>query len=814
MKKNILGVAVASAVALNAFTAAPILQAQERVVGGLEEVVVTARKREESLQDAPLTMQAFSRERVEKFDLTSIERLQSATPNLYVARVSNGSGAQITMRGIGASSATSIGIEQSVSVILNGAYYGQGRVLNEGMFDLAQIEVLKGPQTLFYGKNATAGVISLRTARPTEEFEGSVRAGYEFETEQTRLEGILSGPLNDNWGYRAAVRWSDMSDGYYGNNAEPRTYTYVDETFSPVFSEPVPGDLRNMPREEETIARLALAYNNDSDLTALLTTQYTNVEILNSAYNNIPWRCNNGTNPAGFNGSGFQCGDRFEVAHNPLPQTLANELPYARSNGDLYNEYESYSVNLEIDYDLSDRLSLSSVTNIQENENNWALPGDFANVDSGIFATEHATWKAWSEELRLTSDLDGPFNYMVGLYYQETERDFNQWVTFGFASYYSQAPTGLEYATYNKKSVTDGETLSAYFELTYDITDTVTLSGGARYIDESKDSFFEQPYVHPNGQLALGWAAGRLEADQSFDEVTPEVTLSWQATDDMNFYAAYKTAYKSGGFSNGAVLSFENQNSVSDFVFEPETGQGFEIGMKSTLLDNQLRLNASVYQYQYEDLQLDYFDSAAIVFITLNAGEATSDGVEVDFEYAPMSVPGLVVRGMVSYNQAEYDTFIAPCWEGQTAETGCNVSLPGVSGDKPGQDISGQPTGMAPEFSGSLGFSYDGQLTAGLNWGIAADALYSDDYTASALGNPWAGHDSYVLTNAAIYLSDSDDTWELKMMGKNLGNEVVVNGVLESAGSRNPAGGPGTHADLIGFAGVPRTYQVQLTYNF
>ncbi|EED34417.1 TonB-dependent receptor [Luminiphilus syltensis NOR5-1B] len=804
---------MSAAIAATCIGATPTF-AQEQAAGGLEEIVVTARKREESLQDAPLTMQAFSRERLEKFDLTSIERLQAATPNLYVARVSNGSGAQITMRGIGASSATSIGIEQSVSVILNGAYYGQGRVLNEGMFDLAQVEVLKGPQTLFYGKNATAGVISLRTARPTDEFEGTLRAGYEFETEQTRIEGILSGPISDNWSYRAALRWSDMNDGYYSNNAVDKTYTYLDPTFTPVLTEVVPGDTRNMPQEEEVIARLALAYDNDSSLSALLTAQYTDVEILNSAYNNIPFECNNGFFPAGQNGSGFECGDNFAVAHNRMPATLAAEMPFARSNGDLYNEYDSYSINLELDYQLTDNLALNSVTNIQENENNWALPGDFANVDNGIFATEHATWEAWSEELRLNSQFDGPFNFMLGLYYQETERDFNQWVTFGFASFNDAAPPGLEYTTYNKQSVTDGETMSAYFELVYDITDTVTISGGARYVDETKDSFFEQPYVHPSGQGALGWAEGRLEADQSFDEVTPELTVSWQATDNVNLYAAYKTAYKSGGFSNGAVLSFENQNSVSDFTFEPETGEGFEVGVKSTLMDNQLRLNASVYQYTYEDLQLDYFDSAAIVFITLNAGEATSEGVEVDFEYAPYALPGLVVRGLVAYNQAEYDDFIAPCWEGQTVETGCNAELPGIAASKPGQDISGQPTGMAPEWSGSLGFTYDGELANGMGWGVAFDALYSDDYTASALGNPFAGRDSFIMTNAAVYLRGVDDRWELKLMGKNLGNEVVVNGVLESAGSRNPAGGPGTHADLIGFAGVPKTIQAQLTYNF
>ncbi|WP_374648923.1 TonB-dependent receptor plug domain-containing protein, partial [Rhizorhabdus sp.] len=126
-------------------------------VGGLEDIVVTARKRQESVQSVPVAVTAISGDLVLKRDITSIEKIAAATPNLNVGRASNGSGAQLTLRGIGSSS-TSIGIEQSVAVVVDGAYYGQGRIIQEGFFDLQRIEVLKGPQALFFGKNATAGV--------------------------------------------------------------------------------------------------------------------------------------------------------------------------------------------------------------------------------------------------------------------------------------------------------------------------------------------------------------------------------------------------------------------------------------------------------------------------------------------------------------------------------------------------------------------------------------------------------------------------------------------------------------------------------
>jgi len=797
-----LALAVATAFTASSLPNVALAQEDGARKGGLEEVVVTARKREESLQDAPLTMTAISQARIENFDVTSLERVQQMTPQLYVGRVSNGSGAQITMRGIGASSATSIGIEQSVAVILNGAYYGQGRVLNEGMFDLAQIEILKGPQSLFFGKNATAGVISMTTAKPTETWENKVSASYEFETEQTRLEGVFSGPLSDTVGIRVAIRDSQMDGGWYTNKADDKTYVYLDPTFSVHAIEPVPGDNRDLPQEDETLARVTLAIDPSEDLSIVLTGQMSDVSVINSAYNHIPFSCDGPTSAWG-----VPCGDNFTTAHNQLPDLLAQNLPYAKGN-DLYNDYESWSFNAEVTYEFGEH-TLSSITNFQSNTNDWALPGDFANADSGIFATEHSIWDAWSQEFRITSDKDGPFNYMVGMLYQETKREFNQWVTFGFASYYADAPAGKNYVTYDKNSETEGETFSPFFELQFDLSDDVEATLGGRYTKETKTSYFTQPYVHPSGQLLLGWLEGTVKGDQEFSEFSPEATISWHQSEDVTYYASYKTAYKSGGFSNGAVYAAVSQD--KDFMFEPELASGFEVGIKSTLLDNQLRLNASVYSFEVDDLQLDYFDSAAIVFLTINAGQATSEGAEVELEYAPFSTPGLLVRGTLAYNNAEYKDFISPCWDGQTAELGCSADLPGYAG-KPGQDISGEKTGMAPEMSASFGISYDGELNADMAWGWGFDALYSDKYNASALGHPYGWRPSYVMTSAMAYIGAADDTWQFKVLGKNLGNEMIISGMLEGANSGAVAGR--SQADLIGYGGPGRTIEAQLTYRF
>src|SRR5690606_29596231 len=269
-KKNLLCAAVAASLATGALAPLPALSQ------GLEEIIVTARKREESLQDAPLNVSAISQDRIQKFDVTSLERIATTTPQFFVGRSSNGSGAQMTLRGIGSSS-TSIGIEQSVAVIMDGVYYGQGRVLNEGMFDLGQIEVLKGPQSLFFGKNATAGVISLTTAKPGDEFEAIGRVGYEVESEQMRYEGILSGPLTETVGARLAVRYSDMEGGYFSNKSKVQPYDSFDVATGQVNSFISPADNDDAPGEEELLARLTVTADPTDQLSMAFTASVTEV---------------------------------------------------------------------------------------------------------------------------------------------------------------------------------------------------------------------------------------------------------------------------------------------------------------------------------------------------------------------------------------------------------------------------------------------------------------------------------------------------------------------------------------------------------
>lgn len=798
----LLGVAPA-----HAQDAAP--PAAEETVGGVEDIVVTARKRSESVQDIPVSVTAISAERIEQYDLTSLEKVAASTPQFTVGRASNGSGASLTLRGIG-SSASSIGIEQSVAVVVDSIYYGQGRVINEGFFDLSRIEVLKGPQALFFGKNATAGVVSLTTADPSDEFELMARAGYEFSSENVTGEIVASGPISDTLGIRLALRGSKMYGGLFTNRARNRTFASFDVDTGTLDATGVaPAGQSDVPGEREMLGRLTLKWTPSGRLTNTLKVTGDINKNDNPSWNYVLFNC-----PSGFSqfDAANQCGRNFTIYQNDFPTQLQN-LPFARSDGRLYNDYRSFAVTDLLNYELDD-VTITSATNYNWNRNRFACDCDFQSGNAHTFATENTSWKAFSTELRVLTTFDGPFNVMAGGYYQSTKRKFDQWVnTAGVDN--SAASISNRYVAFAKSSETEGETIAAFGQASWKITPELEAAVGVRYSHETKDSFFRHPYVNPAfasvfRPYVATVATSQIVGDQTFNNWSPEATLTWKPTDDVTAYAAYKTAYKSGGFSNSGIYSAFSPNPLEDFVFGSEKAEGFELGLKTTLLDNQLRFNVGAYSYKVSNLQVDYFNSVVFAFQTLNAGAATSRGIEVEFEYAPRALDGFSLHGTVNYNKARYKNFIAPCYSGQSQSEGCTLLVSGA----PFQDLSGAPTAVAPRWTGTLGGSYETRL-GGMILGLSADARYSSSYLANSFGNPAGRIASYVSIDGSVRLRSDNSRWELAVIGKNLTNRFYALGGGGTPSSGGAAGGlVAAHGDQVGFTAPPRTVQMQLTIRY
>jgi outer membrane receptor protein involved in Fe transport len=442
-----------------------------------------------------------------------------------------------------------------------------------------------------------------------------------------------------------------------------------------------------------------------------------------------------------------------------------------------------------------------------------------------------------------------PINFAGGFYFQTTDMHFNQNVDFAGAQN-TAAPPRDEFVAYDKLSATTGHTYAVFGQAIWDIVKNVELTGGARYTHEIKDSYFEQTYVwpalrglfiqyDPSNPTAGGGACdcNSIGAHQTFDNVSPEATLTWKPRENLTLYGAYKTGYKSGGFSNSAILS--TGTLAGDLQFKPETSKGFEFGVKSLLLDHQLRLNADVFDFLYSNLQVDFFNTPTFNYVTLNAASARTYGVEVEAEFAPSAIRGLTLRMAGAYDNSRYGQFIAPCSPaGLTYEQGCNIqrvvaanggySFSPNCGTAPNlcnfMDVSGRPTALAPKWTASFGETYERDVSARLKAGLAVDVRVSSGYIAnpfpSGVAEQIDHQGAYGMLDAVAWLESIDKHWRLSVIGRNLTNTFVSTGTFGlplsggTAGCKTAICGSQTVADQGATVENPRTVAIQITYKY
>jgi outer membrane receptor protein involved in Fe transport len=344
------------------------------------------------------------------------------------------------------------------------------------------------------------------------------------------------------------------------------------------------------------------------------------------------------------------CNQDRRILQNNVPENVAigNEL-LNRHGGSLYQDYDSYSLTSIADYS-TDLVDLTWVNGFHNFENYFLGDYDFTGAaDGGTWGAERSEFQAFSSELRAQSSFDGPLNFMVGGLVQSTRLDFNQHVIFPGGLEDSSADPRLRYVTVEKLSRTEGATLAAFAQLIWSITDELELTSGARYTHETKDSTFVQPYVVAPFQAAFVQGVP-LIADQSFNNLSPEIALTWRPSENVTAYAAYKQGFKSGGFSGSGLYSAFT--TLDDLTFNPELAEGFEGGIRLRLLDDSLRLTLDAYDYEYSNFQVDFFDATRITFVTNNAASVTTRGVEAEAEWAPAALPGFIFKGSAAYSDA------------------------------------------------------------------------------------------------------------------------------------------------------------------
>lgn len=798
------GVAVPAYAQTPAADTAPV--ADEAANAPLEgEIIVTARRRDERLIDAPVAITALGGAALDNYAVTEFSDMASLVPTMVAGKAASGSSASIFLRGVG-STALSAGFDQSVSFVVDGMPMSRGREISLSQYDVQRVEVLKGPQALFFGKNATGGLISVTTNSPRDVFEAGFKAGYGFEAQEKYGEGYISGPLADTLRARLAFRVSD-SEGAFTNTAAE---TYIDPLGMQRHRN---SKYRGYGRTYS--GRATIEWDATPNLTFQVKTGYTDqkdggptdiLERICGGGRTTPFSPNPFGGPAGIPPSpnaDCRVDGRADSSTIPLAVAQAN-FRYA-GDGHMYSRLKSGFgiLTATLTSDVFDVTSITSYYRFKQTDLNnvsgEAYPASFSQL---------ADYRQTSEELRFQSKWDGAVNVLFGLFASSNKFIFN---TDAYIFPVPISPVTNTYTTFKRDNGFTGSSMSAFGEVTANLSDSIELAGGARWSYESRDSY----QASLPGHLAFAGAfPGGLRLDDRYREsdVSPQVTLRYKPSRDLTFYAAYKEGFKSGGFNISQTLT--PAASLAAGQFGAERARGGEVGARAILMGGALSLNATAYYYDYLDLQVQNFDPVTIGQVVANAGTLRVKGIEGDFNWRS---GGFSLRGAAAFNDASYKDYVGQCYGGQTIAAGCNL-LAGPSGAFTSQDYDGRTPPKAPRFAGRIGASYDMPLTdSGWTLQLSSDVSYTGKYNFTDTLRPDAVQKAYTKLDAALRVNGPDNRWTIGLIGRNLTNKLVVtaaNDIPFAGGTGTGTAGPGVLADMSAFVDNHREVYLEVGFKF
>lgn len=788
-KSRFLTKASACGVCAAAFAFAPALAAQDQTDQASEGsentrgnvIVVTARSQQETLQEVPVAVSVISAATLQTARIDEAADIVGRVPTLNVQIGGSGASAQISLRGVGSSNISNA-FDSAVALNFDGVLVSTQRLLQSAFFDVAQIELLKGPQSLFFGKAASAGVLSLRSAEPTASWQVGGKASYEFEENGYTTGGYVSGPLTDTLGVRVAGEYQDIA-------------RYVQ------LQDDVPARDRNKGLDN-FIGRVTLDWKPSSDFSANLKLDY-NRQRSQTLLGFTDIFCGGDGLPDPSLLAVF--GVSFAPTHDcnigdsrfPTPDGNAaiNTVPTGTVGADradisqAFNDTDIFFGRLTLDARLSDSLKVTSITGYVDMNNEYndsfnstgQLPNGAA---AGLVAPFRNTLEQFTQELRLISEFGGPFNFMLGAFYEDrttglstSQNAFNPSLVLG-----PDPVTGFTFDWFADRPI-QSEAISLFGSATIDFSDAWQLSGGVRWTDEEKSTVIAFPFVHSFITTAFGAVASGFRADPvTFKDsnFSPELVLRYTPNDDINVYAAFKSGFKSGGVDNnllptgtvvpGLVSSDPavREAAADALRFDSETSLGGEIGFKSQFANRSVTLNAVAYYYVFDNLQVQNFDPAIFNFDTTNAGELTTQGIEVDFAWAtPMD--GVSLSGGFAVLDAKFtDTFFVPAT---------------------GDDLEGVRPARAPTFSGNLAVDWKTPLTSNLDLGVNGNLAYTSSYiTANSTRDTFRDsvrnangalnklvQDGFFTIDGTVSIGAPDQRWTLSLIGRNLTDKQWIN---------------------------------------
>ncbi|PCI32891.1 MAG: TonB-dependent receptor [Alphaproteobacteria bacterium] len=823
----------------------------------LEEIVVTSQHREQSLKDVPISVSVVSGDFMKKQSITKMADLQFSVPNFTMAE--SGIGTNVFIRGIG--SGNNQGFEQSVGIYVDGIHHGRAQQSRAPFLDLARVEVLRGPQSILFGKNSVAGALNITTAKPTEEFEGSVSFSYEPTDNEKEATLVLSGPVSDKIRVRMAARYHDLN-GYIENLT-------------------LGG---GEPNQEDWTLRGTIEMDVSDNLTATLKVERSKFDVIgrnmeiDGELPGIPILANGSPNP--FAGLLYSqvlgiFGQDASVANNTIDGKR-------HSNGDFSNN-EQTEIVLTLDWQMGEHV-LTSISGYSDFKFDDLCDCDFTGGD--IFNLPLSEqYEQFSQEIRLTSPGGEKVDYILGAYFQTSNHNYQDAIEVNSTSVLvpalngnpAFAPFGPIFAVNGlagagdlfadtkgpREAKVDAKVYSAFAQLSWHMTDDLTLQLGGRLTHEKKDgsrnititnldgspltgvkasltpdfyalafdigssnvrgaalgaevlplltAFYTGllgPVAGPPTAAAIAGAFGAkagalgshpVAGSRTETKFSPDVKLTYQVSDDAMLYASWVKGSKSGGFDFRANNKGASATMEDAFQFEDENATNYELGGKMVLADGAAELNFAAFFTKFTDLQVSIFDGT-LGFNVGNAAKAEVKGLEMDGRW--QASESLTLTGSLAYTDFQFKDYAdGQCFFGQTPDKVVNGNS--------FCDYSGKTQQLVSEWQGTLGFNHFYNVSSDLTINTSANMFYTSSYHASPQLDPKLIQPGYATISARIALT-SDSGWELALLGENLTDHTVR---LFAADAPLSGSTFGTIANYS-FLNRGRTVKIQASMNF
>ena len=751
-KISMIRAALLASIAVSGLAVTAPVMAQEEAAGAdnIDEIIVTARRREENLLDVPIAVSAFSGEALELRGALDLTDIGNITPNTTL-ETSRGSNSTLSafIRGIGQQDPVS-GFEPGVGIYLDDVYLNRPQAAVLDIYDVERIEVLRGPQGTLYGRNTIGGAVKYVTKRLPQEFALSARATVGT---YDQADGVVtvSAPVGEI--VRVGGSVARLSRGGFGDNLTTGLENYNKDVWA------ARGTLELGGYGAPVSVRISGDYSRDK------------------------------SDPRG--------GHRIIPGLLSGAPVLDNVFDTRGGLVDPKQDIEAYGLAMNISVDLSDTLTLRSISAWRKDDTLTpidfdALPAADVDVPGGYFNEQV------SQEVQLLVDA-GPFSGMVGAYYLDATAD----TLFDVRLF-----TTLSGLTAFTNAAVDTETYAIFGDFTYDLSERLSLSVGGRYTwDKRTANILRQNYLGGGSPffggagVAFGAASTNFSGQRDFKKFTPRVSLSFKPTPDDNIYASFSQGFKGGGFDprgvganapdlNGNGIRGENDEVAAFLSFRPESVDSYEVGYKGNAFDGGLTYALAGFYADYTDVQIP--GSVACIVsglpsfcgVTSNAGKATFKGVELEFnarlgESVANDGDRLNLLGAVGYIDAQFDQYIS--------------------------NIASVPTDVAafrdvqntPSWTASATLAYMTPVGAGrLNLGTTVS--YRSSTTQFEIPNPYIDQSGYALVDASLVYTAPDDRWSIGLYGKNLFDKEY-----KTSGYSFIAGNATTGVPILGGTGLP-----------